>query len=142
MWDGIHFNGKTPLCVIQGSLTGLRYRGEIVRPLIQPALQAVGPGVTLQDDYATPHRLPAAAGIPRTDLSACSPDLAPTEHVWDGLGRRMAEKHPPPVDVNRPTRFLQQEWQNISQQTLRNIVFSTHRCCNEWLAANCSHTCS
>ena len=33
--------------VIQGSLTGLCYRDEIVCPLIQRALQAMGPGATL-----------------------------------------------------------------------------------------------
>ena len=56
VWGGIHHNCRTPLSVIQGSLTGLRYKEDIVRPVIQPAVQAMGPGATLQDDNATSHR--------------------------------------------------------------------------------------
>lgn len=50
----IHFNGRTPLYILLGSFTGLRYTDEIMRPLVQPALQAVRPDTTLQDDNATP----------------------------------------------------------------------------------------
>ena len=70
---GIHLNGRTPLYVVQGSLIGQRYRDETTRPLILPALQATGPGTTLQDDNVTPHRAQVVTdflqqqGIPRKD---------------------------------------------------------------------------
>ncbi|XP_046556030.1 uncharacterized protein LOC124265285 [Haliotis rubra] len=35
-----------------GSLTGLRYRDEILRPLVLPALNTIGAGAQLQDDNA------------------------------------------------------------------------------------------
>lgn len=146
VWGGFHLNGRTPLYTIQGALTGLRYRDEIVRPLIQPALQAMGPGATLQDDNAPPHRARVVAdflqqqGIRRMVWPARSPDLAPIEHLWDALGQRVANNHPPPVDVNQLTHFLQQEWQNIPQQTLRNLVHSMRQRCIECLAANGGHT--
>ena len=42
-----YLNGRILLYFIQGSLTGLRCRDEIVCPLIQRAVQAMGPGATL-----------------------------------------------------------------------------------------------
>ena len=48
-WCGsayIHLSGRILLYIIQGSLTGLHCRDEIVCPLIQHALQAIGPGAT------------------------------------------------------------------------------------------------
>ena len=54
VWGGLHLNGTTPLYIIQGFLTGVRYRDEIVSPLIQPALQAMGKGATLQHDNVCP----------------------------------------------------------------------------------------
>ena len=87
VWGGIDLNGTTPLYIIQGSLTGQRHKDEIVRPLIQPALHAMGAGATLQDDNATSHRARVVTdflqqlGIPRMDWPARSPDLASIEHV-------------------------------------------------------------
>ena len=43
----IHLNGRILLYVIQGSLTELRCRDEIVCPLIERAVQNMGPGATL-----------------------------------------------------------------------------------------------
>ena len=56
VWGGIHPHAMTPLHLVQGSLTGVRYRDEIVLRIVLPTLQAMGPGVILQDGNATPHR--------------------------------------------------------------------------------------
>ena len=75
VWGGIDLNGTTPLYIIMGSLTGQRHRDEIVRPLIQPAVESMGPSATLQNDNATPHRarvvtdFPAAAWDPQDGLA-------------------------------------------------------------------------
>ena len=146
VWGGFHLHGRTPLHVIQGSLTGQRYRDEIISPIVQPALQAIGPGATLQDDNAPPHRAHVVRdffqqqGIPRMDWPARSPDLAPIEHLWDVLGRRVADNHPPPADVAQLTQFLQQEWQAIPQETLRTLVHSMRQRCRECVAQNGGHT--
>lgn len=146
VWGGFHLNGRTPLFVIQGSLTGQRYRDEIVRPIVQPALQVMGPGATLQDDNAPPHRAQVVRdfiqlhGIPRMDWPARSPDLAPIEHLWDVLGRRVADNHPPSANVAQLTQILQQEWQAIPQQTLRTLVHSMRQRCRECVAQNGGHT--
>ena len=118
-------------------------------PLIQLALQAIGPGATLQDDNATPHRARVVTdvlqdqGIPGMDWPAWCPHLTPMEHVWDVLGRRMAEPpYPPPhthtpVDVPVSSRMSSK---TSPQQTLGDTVLSMLERCIECLAAKRIHT--
>ncbi|CDR11503.1 unnamed protein product, partial [Oncorhynchus mykiss] len=48
--------GRTALHVLaRGSLTAIRYRDEILRPLVRPYAGAVGPGFLLMQDNARPH---------------------------------------------------------------------------------------
>ena len=56
VWGGIHLHGRTPLPLVQGNLTSVRYQDEIVRRFVLPTLQAIGLGAILQDDNATLHR--------------------------------------------------------------------------------------
>lgn len=146
VWGGFSRQDRTPLYVIRGSLTGQRYRDEIVRPLIQPALLGLGAGAVLQDDNARPHRARVVDdylqqhGIARMEWPARSPDLAPIEHLWDELGRRVARNHPRPVNVAQLTQFLQQEWNAIPDRVLHVLVDSMRQRCRECLNANGAHT--
>ena len=45
--------------------------------------------------------------------SAFSPDLAPIEHVWDELGRRVYSRPNKPTTVDGLRRVLTEEWNNI-----------------------------
>ena len=56
VWGGINLHDRTPLHLVQGNLTGVKYRDEIQRRFVLPTLQAMEPGAILQDDNATPHR--------------------------------------------------------------------------------------
>lgn len=146
VWGGFHLHGRTPLHLIQGNLTGVRYRDEVVRPIVIPTLQAMGPGACLQDDNATPHRAMVVRDflqrqqVVRMDWPARSPDLAPIENLWDILGRRVADNHPRPVNAAQLFQFLQQEWLAIPQLMLRNLVHSMRQRVVDCLAANGGHT--
>ena len=106
LWRQISNNGRIVLYIIQGSLTGLRCRDEIVCPLIQRALQAMGPGATLcriSDNSATPHRARVITYF-----------LLPALQIWllSIFGQRVAKNYLTPVDVYQLTRVLQQVWQS------------------------------
>jgi hypothetical protein len=59
VWDGISYDGSTDLYVIRnGSLTGIRYRDEILAPIVRPYAGANGDDFILMDGNATPHRNP------------------------------------------------------------------------------------
>ena len=146
VWGGIHRHGRTPLHRIQGNLTGQRYVNEVLQPIVVPTLHAMGPGATLQDDNAAPHRANVVRDflrqqqIPRLDWSARSPDQAPIEHLWDELGRQLQENHPPPADLHQLTNNVIEEWNSIPQQTLRNLIDSIRRRCAACLDAEGGHT--
>ena len=52
---GITAHGRTPLVVVAGNLTGIRYRDEIVQPYVSPFIQAQANNVTFQQNNARPH---------------------------------------------------------------------------------------
>ena len=62
---------------------------------------------------------------------AKSPDLNPIEHVWDLLDRRVraGARAITPRNVWELAGALEEEWGNISQQELANLVQSMRRRC-------------
>ncbi|GBN43971.1 Transposable element Tcb2 transposase [Araneus ventricosus] len=88
VWAGIMLDGRTPLQVFErGTVTGVRYRDEILEPYVRLFRGAVGSEFILMDNNARPHRallvdeFLESENIRRMDLSARSPDLSPIEHV-------------------------------------------------------------
>jgi hypothetical protein len=69
-----------------------------------------------------------------------SPDLNPIEHVWDLLDRRVRDRAVPPRKVREIASALVEEWDNISQQELANLVQSMRRRCTAVLNAARGHT--
>ncbi|GBM32774.1 hypothetical protein AVEN_83740-1 [Araneus ventricosus] len=57
VWAGIMLDGRTHLHVFErGTVTGVRYRNEILEPYVRLFRGAVGPEFILMDDNARPHR--------------------------------------------------------------------------------------
>ncbi|GFS67111.1 transposable element Tcb2 transposase [Trichonephila clavipes] len=57
VWAGISLCGHTDLHVFHGgTVTGLRYRDEILDPYVRPYAAAIGNDFILMDDNARPHR--------------------------------------------------------------------------------------
>jgi hypothetical protein len=106
VWGGITAHGRTPLVVVAGNLTDIRYRNEFVQPYVIPFIQAQANNVTFQQDNVRPH----VARVVRDYLTqqnvdflpcpAVSPDCSPIEHVWDEMERRL--RHLP----NRPVTLV------------------------------------
>ncbi|GFS58266.1 transposable element Tcb2 transposase [Trichonephila clavipes] len=97
------------------------------------------------DDNAPCHRTVAAEqlleseDIERMDWPARSPDLNPSEHVRDFLGRRLLARTLPPVTIRELRLALQDEWAAMPQQLIDTLILSMGRRCETCLAVRGDH---
>uniref|UniRef100_A0A8C7R8B5 Transposase Tc1-like domain-containing protein n=1 Tax=Oncorhynchus mykiss TaxID=8022 RepID=A0A8C7R8B5_ONCMY len=147
VWGGISLGDGTALHVLaKGSLTAIRYRDEILRPLVRPYAGAVGPGFLLMQDNARPHvagvcqQFLQEEGKDAMDWPARSPDLNPIEHIWDIMSRSIHQRHVAPQTVQELADALVQVWEEIPQKTICHLIRSMPRRCTEVIQARGGHT--
>lgn len=131
VWAGISAEGRTELVAIEnGTLTGERYAQEILNEYVGPYLANMRDGSMLMQDNARPHTARVVqeyireVGISVMAWPSRSPDLNPIEHAWDELGRRVRSRRPAPTTLRALKQVLIEEWENIPQHRLRNLIFS------------------
>ena len=73
------------------------------------------------------------------DWPAMSADMSPIENVWDELDHRMRNRVPPPANVAQLSQMLIQEWNNIPQLRIQNIIQSMRRRSQACMQANGGH---
>ncbi|GFX53245.1 transposable element Tcb1 transposase [Trichonephila clavipes] len=78
--------------------------------------------------------------ITRMDWPAYSPDLNPIDHVWDMLGRRIEARQSPPTCLPELRRALFDEWCNIPQDQIDNLILSMLRRCKACIVSSGRHT--
>ncbi|GFU78763.1 DDE_3 domain-containing protein [Trichonephila clavipes] len=107
---------------------------------------ALGAELLFMDDNARPHRVNIvdeciqSEDITRMDGPAYSPHLNPIEHVWNMLGRRIADRQLPPTCLPELRGALLDEWCNIPQDQIDNLIFSMSRRCKACIASSWRHT--
>ena len=144
VWGGITGNARTPLVVINGNLTGARYRDEILQAHVVPFVRQHA--VTLQHDNARPHVARVVTdfltqqNVNVLPCPAVSPDLSPIEHAWDEMERRLRQLPNQPVTLAELSRALVRIWNGIPQAFFTNLVGSMRRRCNACITANGGHT--
>ena len=144
VWAGITQFNKTDLVILNGNGIARRYIDNVLRPVALPFLrQNYRRGNFIyQHDNASAHsarltvNLLATNRIPVLDWLSLSPDMSPIDHVWDELVRRISARRQPPRNVNELTNALINEWNNIPQQVMANLVLSMRRRCTACIAAN------
>ena len=73
------------------------------------------------------------------DWPAMSADMSPIGHVWDELCRRVRNRVPPPANVAQLSQMLIQEWNNIPQLRIQNVIQSVRRRCQACIQAKGGH---
>ena len=130
----------------RGGITAVRYRDEVLEPIVTPYAGAIGDTFMLMQDNARAHTARVSTtflddeGINVMNLPARSPDLNPIEHDWDMLSRRIGQRHHPPESVQSLTDAIVQEWQAIPHNDFRRIIRSMPRRCQEDANARGGHT--
>ncbi|CAJ0963082.1 unnamed protein product [Ranitomeya imitator] len=134
VWGGISLEGHTALHVLaRGSVTAIRYRDEILRPLVRPYAGAVGPRFLLMQDNARPHvagvcqQFLQDEGIEAMDWPTRSPDLNPLEHLWDIMSCTIHQCQVAPQTVQELADALVQVWEEMPQETVRRLIRSMPR---------------
>ncbi|GFS73890.1 spectrin alpha chain, non-erythrocytic 1 [Trichonephila clavipes] len=142
VWGGIILGSRTVLHVQSVTMTGHLYRDVILEQHVRLFRGSMGAEFLFMDDNARPHRANIvdeclqSEDITRMDWPAYSPDLNPIEHVWDMLGRLMAARQPTPTYLLELRRALLDEWCNIPQDQIDNLILSIPRRCTACIASS------
>ncbi|GFV83772.1 transposable element Tcb1 transposase [Trichonephila clavipes] len=127
-------------------MTGHIYRDVILEQHVCLFRGAMGAEFLFMDDNARPRRAKnvdeclQSEDITRMDWPAYSPDLNTIEDVWDMLGRRIATHQLPPTCLTELRRALLDEWCNIHQDQIDNLILSMPRHCKACIASSGRHT--
>lgn len=147
VWGGINAKGKTDIVFIEhGTLNAHRYIEEILNHHVVPFAPFVGDEFILMHDNARPHVAQSVnqylqeVGIQKMNWPALSPDLNPIEHVWDSLGRSVRRRNPAPEDLRELREAIQQEWDNLDHQVIRNVIESMSDRMSDVIAARGGNT--
>jgi hypothetical protein len=103
VWGDITERDRTPLFVVAGNLTGIRYRDEIVQRCVIQFIHAQSNNVTFQQDNARPRAARhvrdylTQQNVDLLPLRAGSSDLSLIEHVWDEMERWLRHLQNQPV---------------------------------------------
>ncbi len=146
VWAGVCYGQRTQVHFIDGILNTQRYRDEILRPIV--VLLIHDHHLMLQHDNARPHvarictQFLKAKNIPVLAWPAYSPppDRSPTEHVWDALDRRIRQRVPLPANIQQLHTAIEEEWTDIPQATINNLINSMWRRSVALCEANGGHT--
>ncbi|GBM80682.1 hypothetical protein AVEN_137209-1 [Araneus ventricosus] len=143
---GIILGSRTDLHVQSVTMTGHIYRDVILEQHVRLFRGAMGAEFLFMDDNARPHRANIvdeclqSEDITCMDWPAYSPDLNPIEHVWDMLGRRIAARQLPPTCLPELRRAFLDEWCNIPQDQIDNLILRMPRRCKACIASSGRHT--
>ncbi|GFV75802.1 transposable element Tc3 transposase [Trichonephila clavipes] len=127
-------------------MTGHMYRDDVIlEQRVRLFRGAMGAEFLFMDDNAHPHRANIvdeclqSEDITRMDWPAYSPDLNPIEHLCDMLGRRIAAHQTSPTCLPELQRALLDEWCNIPQYQIDNLILSMPMCCKACITSSGRH---
>ena len=114
VWGCFSFDCKLNLYVLDGNLTGQKYRDNVLAPRVVP-ISTIMRWLTGQEAVQT------------ITWPGMSPDMNPIEHVWDVIGRKINQRNPICQNIDELRTAILQEWQQFPQERLRRLVRSMTR---------------
>ena len=146
VWGAIHHGGRSELVVVDEAMNRHRYI-QILRNQMLPWTTGVFVrNFVYVQDNAPPHTArDTAAFLDKQDVEvmdwpAWSPDLNPTEHVWDQMSVWIRDMDDPPSTVAELNNAVRQAWAAVRPGRVRTLVESTPRRIRALLAARGGHT--
>jgi hypothetical protein len=146
VWAEICHDGCTQLKIVQGTLNAVKYRDDILEPIVLPFLPQRNLDHAFQHDNAKCHVARVCQGFLNQNhirilhWPAISPDLSPIERLWDELGRRGRHCQNPPETLQELRDALVHEWNNIPLAFIQLLIGFMGRRCEAVVASRGGHT--
>jgi hypothetical protein len=102
VWPGISRDGHTQFKIVDGTLNAVRYRDNILDPIVPYFLQQRNFDHVFHHDNARCHvagtlsRISEPESHPCSSLACIIPDMSPIEHLLDELSRRVRRRQNSP----------------------------------------------
>ncbi|GFU96828.1 transposable element Tcb2 transposase [Trichonephila clavipes] len=145
-WEGIILGPRTDLHVQSVTMTGHISQDLILEQHVHLFREAMGAEFLVMYGNVRPHRANIvdeclqSEDITRMDWPAYSPDLNTMQNEWDMLGRRIAVRQLPPTCLPELRRALFDEWCNIPQDKIDNLILTMRRRCKACIVSSGRHT--
>ncbi len=140
VWAGLCYGQQTLTnnCILNAQI----YCDEILKLIVKPFIH--DHHFMLQHDNLRPHdarictQFLEAENIPVLTWPASS--LSPIEHVRDALDRHIRQRVPVPASIQQLRTAIEDQWTNIPQAPINNLINSMRRICVALREANGGHT--
>ncbi len=144
VWAGVCYGQRTQVHFIDAILNAQRYRDEILRLIVVPFIH--DHHLMLQHDNARPHvarictQLLEAENIPVLAWPAYSPDMSTHWACLGCTGSAYTTACSISCQIQQLRTAIEEEWTNIPQATINNLINSMRRRCVALREANGGHT--
>jgi hypothetical protein len=120
MWGCFSWNGLSPLVILHRNINAEGYKDILTRCILSMAEEQFSEVDCLyQHDNAPCYKSRSVRewfvdnNVPEMDWSTQSPDLNPTEHLWDESERQLCSRPQCPISLTALPIALQEEWAAI-----------------------------
>ena len=133
VWAAFGYNGKTNIVFLEGRSKAVDYQNILKMHLLPFGEQIGGPFLIFQQDLAAIHNAKSTHewflvnGVNVMEWAAKSPDMNPMENLWGILVRSVYASGRQFDTKEELKEAIINSWEEITEETLRNLVRSRHR---------------